>query len=99
MIVTMMMKIMNFSKNLTLNSNFFIVLNYNMNKHNDNINLLEQLIISIAYKKHDERIPRHCKENDYKTVCVSLDEIKTECINYNIKYADIEYLFYYPLIP
>lgn len=66
-----------------------------MNKHYDNINLLEQLIISIANKKHDERIPCHCKENDYKTVCVSLDEIKTACINYNIKYADIEYLFYY----
>ena len=70
----------------------------NTTYRNNNIHILENLIISIANKKHNERVTCHCKENDYKTVCVSLDEIKNACINYNINYADYEYLFYYTYV-
>jgi hypothetical protein len=67
----------------------------NTTYHNTNRYLIENLIISIANKKHNDRVACHCKEHEYRTICVSLDEIKQKCIELNIKYPDIEYLFYY----
>lgn len=54
--------------------------------------LLENIIVAIAKDKHDKRIKCHCEENDYKTIIVSIDEIREKCINNNINYNDIEYL-------
>lgn len=67
----------------------------NTTYHNTNRYLIENIIISIANKKHNERVICHCKEHEYRTICVSLDEIKQKCTDLNIKYGDIEYLFYY----
>jgi len=67
----------------------------NTTYHDTNRYLIENIIISIANKKHNDRTECHCKERDYRTICVSLDEIKQKCIDFNIKYLDIEYLFYY----
>ena len=58
------------------------------------INLLVNIITSIARDKHNKRIKCHCEENDYPTIVVSLDEIKDKFNESSINFYKYEYFFY-----
>ena len=66
-----------------------------MSSLEENIKIFENIIINIAYSIHNNRTSCYCKEKNYKTIVVKLDDVKKILQEKNINYTDVEYLFYY----